>query len=266
MGSLENKSAVVTGAGKGIGRAIAMMLGGEGAIVVASARTESDLLSLSDELAAAGGECVPVVADVREDSGIQRLYEAATDSVGAADILISNAGVGLYADLADTTMAQFDNIMATNIRGTYAFVKRFLPDLLARGSGDVVMVASVAGLHGFPGESAYCASKFAQVGFAQALDNEVRGQGIRVSCICSGGVNTHFALGDGRTPGDPMLKRFMAPEDIAQAVRLAVMTGPNARILNVTMRSMIEPVALGGSDMAWAEETEDADANKGRET
>ena len=108
----------------------------------------------------------------------------------------------------------------------------------------LVCLASVAGLHGFPNETAYCTSKFAQVGLAQALDNEVREQGIKVSCICPGGVNTDFAIGRGRVSGDPMLERFMSAEDIAQAVRLAVCTGPNARILNVAMRSMLAVCAL----------------------
>jgi len=133
--------------------------------------------------------------------------------------------------------------MATNVRGTYGFIKAFLPEMLERGSGHVVILASVAGLHGFPRETAYCASKFAQVGLAEALDNEVRERGVKVSCICPGGVKTDFAIGRGRVKGDPMLDQFMSPEDIAEAVLLTVRTGSNTRVLNIAMRSMIEPVA-----------------------
>jgi NAD(P)-dependent dehydrogenase (short-subunit alcohol dehydrogenase family) len=241
MKELEGAVAVVTGASKGIGRAVARMLCAEGAKVVIAARGD-DLEPFGRELAEIGPEPVCVRCDVRRQEDVERLRDV-TLAVGAPDILVANAGIGLYAPITETSMDDFDDIMATNVRGTYALVQTLLPSMLERGSGHVVVLASVAGLHGFPNETAYCTSKFAQVGFAQALDNEVRERGIKVSCICPGGVNTEFALGRGRTKGDPMLEQFMTADDIAKAVRLAVTTGPTTRILNVAMRSMLEPVA-----------------------
>jgi 3-oxoacyl-[acyl-carrier protein] reductase len=242
MKELEGNVAVVTGASKGIGRAVAQMLSAEGATVVISARGD-DLEPLGRELAEVGQEPVCVRADVRRQADIEALRDATLEAAGVPDILVANAGIGLYAPITETSMDDFDDILATNVRGTYALVHAFLPAMLERGSGHIVIIASVAGLHGFAGETAYCTSKFAQVGFAQALDNEVRERGIKVSCICPGGVNTEFAIGRGRVKGDPMLDQFMTAEDIAKAVRLAVTTGPTTRILNVAMRSMLEPVA-----------------------
>lgn len=242
MNQLDGQTAVVTGASRGIGSAVAEMLAGEGAQVVMVARSRADLDRRRDEIAAVGPEPLAVSADIRLDADIEALCQATTQAIGVPDILVANAGIGMYASILETSMADFDDILATNVRGTYALVKAFLPRMLERGSGHVVILASVAGLHGFSNETAYCMSKFAQVGFAQALDNEVREQGIKVSCICPGGVNTDFAIGRGRVSGDPMLEQFMTAEDIAQAVRLAVCTGPNARILQVAMRSMLEPV------------------------
>jgi 3-oxoacyl-[acyl-carrier protein] reductase len=242
MPDLDGAVAVVTGASKGIGRAVSQMLGEAGATVVLAARGD-DLESLRNELARSGQEPVAVRTDVRKQADIDALREITLETVGVPDILVANAGIGLYASMTETSMDDFDDIIATNVRGTYALVRAFLPAMLERGAGRIVILASVAGLHGFAGETAYCASKFAQVGLAEALDNEVRERGIKVSCICPGGVKTEFAIGRGRVAGDPKLDDLMTAEDIAQAVRLAVTTGPNTRILNVTMRSMVEPVA-----------------------
>jgi short-subunit dehydrogenase len=243
MNHLNGETAVVTGASRGIGSAVSEMLASEGAKVVMVARGQADLDRRREEISVLGPDPVGVAADIRTDAGIDAVSAATSEAVGVPNIIVANAGIGMYASILETTMQDFDDILATNVRGTYSLVKAFLPGMLERGSGHVVILASVAGLHGFPNETAYCTSKFAQVGFAQALDNEVREQGIKVSCICPGGVNTDFAIGRGRVSGDPMLEQFMTAEDIAQAVRLAVCTGPNARILQVAMRSMLEPVA-----------------------
>jgi len=244
MSSLSGRTAVVTGASRGIGGAVADLLANEGVTVAMVARTQQDLQQRRGQIAQDGAQPpLAIAADIRTDDGIRTVLDEAIGAFGAPDILVANAGIGLYASIVDTSMDDFDDIIATNVRGTYALVKAFLPAMLERGSGHIVILASVAGLHGFANETAYCTSKFAQVGFAQALDNEVRERGIKVSCICPGGVNTDFAIGRGRVSGDPMLEEFMTAEDIAQAVRLAVSTGPNARILNVAMRSMREPVA-----------------------
>jgi 3-oxoacyl-[acyl-carrier protein] reductase len=150
--------------------------------------------------------------------------------------------VGKYGPLLDFTPSDYDWIMDTNMRASFLVTRAFLPTLLAKGSGDLVFVASVAGLKGLPHEAVYCASKFAQVGFAQALDHELRERGIRVSVVAPGGVRTEFAFGTGRTPDDPRLEGFLHPEEVAEAVVFALSQPPHARVFLVGMRPMSEPL------------------------
>ena len=118
---------------------------------------------------------------------------AASETFGRLDILINNAGVGNYKNLVDTSAGDYDEMMDSNVRSTFLFTRHAVPTMLAQGSGTVLMISSMAGLYGFAGEAVYCATKFAQVGFAQALDRELREQGIKVGLICPGGVKTEFA-------------------------------------------------------------------------
>ncbi|GLV48843.1 hypothetical protein TJA_19460 [Thermus sp. LT1-2-5] len=149
---------------------------------------------------------------------------------------------GKYGPILDFTPADYDWIMDTNMRTSFLVTRAFLPPLLQKGSGDLVFIASVAGLRGLPQEAVYCASKFAQVGFAQALDHELRPKGIRVSVVAPGGVNTEFAWGTGRTPGDPRLNAFLRPEEVAEAVIFALSQPPHARVFLIGLRPMVEPL------------------------
>ena len=115
--------------------------------------------------------------------------------------------------------------------------------MIARGTGTILMIASMAGIYGFAGEAVYCASKFAQVGFAQALDRELRPKGIKVGVICPGGVKTEFALGKGRTAESVAQSAMLEPEDVAAAVVLACTQAPGSRIIEIQMRPMGEPLA-----------------------
>src|SRR4029077_20772916 len=114
-------------------------------------------------------------------------------SFGRVDILINNAGIGNYKELVDTSAREYDDMMDTNVRSTFLFTRHVVPVMLKQTRGTVLMISSMAGIHGFAGEAVYCATKFAQVGFAQALDKELRTQGIKVGVICPGGVKTEFA-------------------------------------------------------------------------
>jgi 3-oxoacyl-[acyl-carrier protein] reductase len=131
-------------------------------------------------------------------------------------------------------------MMNTNMRSTFLFTKAFLQPMVQRGMGWVVFVASVSGLFGFPGETAYCASKHAQVGFAKALDREVSEKGVKVSVIAPGVVNTKHAFGIGRTAGDPSLAGFLQAEEVAQSVIFAVTLPPKARVFLIGLRPMSE--------------------------
>jgi 3-oxoacyl-[acyl-carrier protein] reductase len=131
-------------------------------------------------------------------------------------------------------------MMNTNVRSTFMCTHAFLPQMLERGSGSIITVSSQAGLHGYAGEAIYCATKFAQIGFSEALDKEVREKGIKVSVIAPGGVGTTFAFGTGRYEGMPALEQMLDAEDVADAVVFAAKQSPNSRILVLGMRPMSE--------------------------
>ena len=237
---LEGKVVVVTGASAGIGRASALALAGEGAALVLTARREARLEELARAARGAGARAVSVVGDAREEATAQRAVAAALESFGRLDVLVNNAGAGIYKDLVDTSAAEYDELFDTNVRSTFLFTRHAVPVMLRQRSGTVLMISSMAGLYGFPGEAVYCATKFAQVGFAQALDKELRPHGIKVGVVCPGGVKTEFALGRGRTEGGVAASTMLEPEDVAAAVLLACTQPPGSRIIEIQMRTMSE--------------------------
>ena len=239
---LRDKVAVVTGASRGIGAATAVTLAQAGASVVVTARSAGDLAALVERLEHMGGPALAVPADLTQEADVARLRAAALERFDAVDILVNNAGVGKYGPLSSLSAADYDWMMNTNMRSSFLCTAAFLPDMLARRRGWVVFVSSVAGLRGLPNESVYCASKFAQMGFAQALDYETREQGVKVSVVAPGGVGTHFALGTGRTAGDPALDAMLDAQDVAEAVLFAVTQPSKARVFLIGMRPMSEPL------------------------
>lgn len=240
--TLTGNVAVVTGASSGIGRATAYALADAGAAVVATARRDDRIQDVALTINEAGGQAIAVTADVTHEDDVDRLYDAAIDRFGSVDILLNNAGVSKYGPLRSITAEDYDWMMNTNMRASFLCTRRFLPDMLARNSGQICFLASVAGLKGLPNETVYCASKFAQIGFAQALDYETRESGVKVSVVAPGGVHTEFALGTGRTEGDPMLDAMMEPEDVAEAVMFALTQPEKARTFLIGMRPMSEPL------------------------
>ena len=239
---LRGKVAVVTGASRGIGEATALTLAQAGADVVVTARTGDELAALAGRLERMDVAALPVAADLTREEDVERLRAAALERFGRVDILVNNAGVGKYGPLASLSAADYDWMMNTNMRSSFLCTAAFLPGMLERRHGWVVFVSSVAGLKGLPNESVYCATKFAQMGFAQALDYETREQGVKVSVVAPGGVGTHFAFGTGRTPGDPSLEAMMDAKDVAEAVLFAVTQPPKVRVFLIGMRPMAEPL------------------------
>jgi 3-oxoacyl-[acyl-carrier protein] reductase len=237
---LEGRTALVTGASKGIGRAVALALAREGAAVAVTARNARSLATLAEELRGRGARALAAPADAANEKEVERVRGSILGALGKVDILVNNVGIARYAPFADLTLADYDWMMNTNMRSTFLFTKAFLPPMVERGSGWVVFVASVSGLFGFPGETAYCASKHAQVGFAKALDREVSEKGVKVSVIAPGGVNTEHAFGTGRTPGDPALEAYLEADDVAEAVIFAVTQPPKSRSFLIGLRPMCE--------------------------
>lgn len=237
MRDLKGTVAAITGASSGIGAASARALAAEGVSLVLGARRVKRL----EEIAGDVDSAVTVVEmDVRNPEDATRLVEEAYNRFGRLDALVANAGIGAYGGIMDLTDEQLEEMMDTNVAGTVWPIRAAVPGFVEAGEGDIVIVASVAGLRGAADEAVYAATKFAQVGLAGALDRELREKGIRVSTLCPGGVATEFAMGAGRTPGMAGLDEMMRPEDIAAAV-VAVLKQPRSmRTLVWSMRSIHE--------------------------
>ncbi len=232
MTSLEGKVALVTGASRGIGAAVARALDTRGARLGLASRSGDDL---------GIDRAVARPCDVRRPHDLESLAAETAQQFGRIDILVSNAGVGAYGPFLDLPLDQLEEMIDVNVKGTLYAVRAALPYLLESESADIVTLASEAGRRGLPLEAAYCASKFAQVGFTRALDHELRERGIRCTNVCPGGVATEFAMGRGRTPDMPQLTGMMTAEDVAEVV-LFVLTRPrNHRMLETAFRPMTEP-------------------------
>ena len=229
MTALAGKAALITGASRGVGAAVAHALAGAGARVGLASRTVDDL-GLDD--------AVSVACDVTDMASVQHAVDAVAGELGRLDIVVANAGVGSYGDFLDLPLEQLDAMIDVNLKGTLYTARATLPHLVAAGGGDFLSLASVAGLRAFPGEAVYNASKFGMVGFTRALDHEMRERGVRCTCICPGGVATDFAMGTGRTPD--MVEGMMTAEDVAEVVLFTVTRPPSLRILTTSFRPMSE--------------------------
>lgn len=180
------------------------------------------------------------MCDVRDAEQVDGAIGATVERFGRLDIVVANAGVGAYGPFLELDPAHLEEMIDVNVKGTLYTVRAALPHLLAAGEGDVVALASVAGLRGLPYEAVYCASKFAQVGFVRALDHELRERGIRCTSIEPGGVATEFAMGRGQTPDMPSLEGMMSIEDVAEVVLFALTRPHGFRILGTAFRPMTE--------------------------
>ena len=240
---LTDKVAVITGASAGIGEACAHALAGAGASLVLTARRAERLEALKSTLEAGGAKVAIVAGDARDERTAVETVKAAMGSFGRIDILVNNAGAGNYKNLVNTSADDYDELMDTNVRSTFLFTRHVVPVMLAQKSGTILMISSMAGVYGFGGEAVYCMTKFAQVGFAQALDRELRASGIKVGAICPGGVKTEFALGKGRTESSVAASDMLEPEDVASVVLMACTQSPGSRIIEVQMRTMGESIA-----------------------
>jgi NAD(P)-dependent dehydrogenase (short-subunit alcohol dehydrogenase family) len=232
MTSLAGKVALVTGASRGIGAAVARALAAAGVRLALASRS-------GDDLGLDGAVARP--CDVRRPEDLEALAAEAVERFGGIDILVANAGVGAYGPFLDLPADQLEEMIDVNVKGTLYAVRAALPHLLESDAADIVTLASEAGRRGLPLEAVYCASKFAQVGFTRALDHELREQGVRCSNVCPGGVATDFAMGRGRTPDMPALAGMMTPENVAEVVLFVISRPRNHRILETAFRPVAEP-------------------------
>jgi len=228
--TLEGKVAVITGASRGIGAAVARMLDERGVKLGLASRSGDDL-GIDGAVAR---QC-----DVRDLDALVGLCDATAQAFGGIDIVVANAGVGAYGPFLELSRERLDEMLDVNLKGTLYAIRAALPHMLGR-EGDVITLASEAGRRGLPNEAVYCASKFGQVGFTRALDHELREQGIRCTNICPGGVATDFALDEGRGRTPDALPGMMTAEDVAEVVIFALERPRHLRILETALRPVTE--------------------------
>ena len=214
--SLKGKNALITGAGKGIGKAIALALAAEGVNVALLARTEKDLLEVAKEVTAFGVRVVTAVADVASLEEVNKSTGVVFNKFDHIDILINNAGIGKFGKFLELSVKDWEQIIQVNLMGTYYVTRAFLPQMIERNSGDIINISSTAGLRGAAVTSAYSASKFAVLGLTESLMQEVRKHNIRVTALTPSTVATDMAIDLKLTDGNP--ESVMQPEDIAEVI------------------------------------------------
>ena len=224
-GQLAGKVAIVTGASRGIGRAISVALAREGATLVLSARSIPDLQETARQVIAAGGVAEIVVTELTEERSIRNLIDATRDKCGRLDILVNNAGVTHSAKLEETATQDWQRCMEVNARAPFILCREALPLLRESPAGFIINIASVVGVKGYPLQSAYTSSKHALRGMTISLAEELRGSNVRVHLLCPGGVDTELV-----TNVRPDIKKedLIGPGEIAELVLYLVTHKGNA--------------------------------------
>jgi len=213
---LSGKKALVTGGGRGLGKAVAIELANEGVDVVITGRNEENLKQTVSELTAIGVKADYVIFSVDSEAEVIAGVNEAAEKIGGIDILINNAGIGNFGSIEEMESATWEQVIQTNLFGTYYTSKAALPFLKANGEGDIVNVASTAGLKGGPNMSAYCASKAAVISLSQSMMAEWRKLNIRVITLTPSTIASDMSIQGGLTDGNP--DKVLQPEDFAQWV------------------------------------------------
>ena len=216
MTDLKNKNALITGAGKGIGKAIAIALAKEGVNVILVARTQSDLDEVANEVNKLGVQSVALTADVSDISSVNKAVAEALDKFKTIDILINNAGIAAFGNILEMEPQAWERIIQVNLMGTYYTTRAVLPNMIERKTGDIINISSTAGLKGNASTSAYSASKFAVLGLTESLMQEVRKHNIRVTALTPSTVATEMAKDLKLTDGNP--ETVMQAEDVAELI------------------------------------------------
>ncbi len=230
------KITLISGASRGIGRAIALRLAHEGHFVMLLARNAEEISELEFEIDQAGGKAVSFVADVSDEKQVDEVIVQVIRDFGRIDCVVANAGHGIFKNAEDFTAEEWDSLMATNVKGTFLLAKAAIPHMKAAGSGHIVGIASDVSKRTFSTGSLYCASKFAQDAFLSGLRREVRKFGIKVSVVYPGLVDTFF---HGHEEGAEKQEAYLRPSDIAAAV--SYILGAPAHV--VVDELMIHPIS-----------------------
>jgi NADP-dependent 3-hydroxy acid dehydrogenase YdfG len=230
--ALAGRVALVTGAGRGIGRAVARALAAEGATVALASRGRAELAALAAEVRESGGQALAVPTDVTQDAAVEALVERIVGELGRLDILVCAAGVASFGPVAGAKPADWDPMLAVNLRATMVCCRAVLGPMGRQQRGTIITIASVAASRAIAGAAAYSASKAGVVAFSRVLAEEVRGDGIRVGVLLPGAVDT--SLWDA-VPNPPDRSRMLTPADVAQAAVLMATLPPGAALEELTL-------------------------------
>ncbi|KWU58079.1 3-ketoacyl-ACP reductase [Priestia megaterium] len=233
--SLKGKVALITGAGKGIGRSTAIELAKEGVNIGLIARTEADLKAVASELEAFDVQVAYSTADVSSMEEVNAAVEHLHTKLGATDILINNAGIGKFGSFLELDPAEWKQIIDVNLMGVYYVTRAVLPQLIEKNGGDIINISSTAGQKGAPVTSAYSASKFGVLGLTESLALEVRKHNIRVTALTPSTVATELAYKENLTDGNP--DKVMQPEDLAEIMVAQLKLHPRIFIKSAGMWS-----------------------------
>jgi 3-oxoacyl-[acyl-carrier protein] reductase len=233
---LEGKVAVVTGASRGIGLAIAQRLGEMGAKLGLCSRDPKKLEAATQQMRAAASAVFAMPVDVTRADQISSFVQAAQKSLGPIDILVNNAGVGWFGATQDATEESWDSVLDTNLKSVFLMSKAVAPSMIERKTGHIINIASLAGKNTFKNGGVYCASKWGLMGLTGCMAEDLRQYGIRVSAVCPGTVDTEFSPHTGKDPA-----KLLQSEDIAHAVAMLVTQAPQSFISEVLIRPTAKP-------------------------
>jgi 3-oxoacyl-[acyl-carrier protein] reductase len=233
---MEGKVAIITGASRGIGLAVARRLGMLGAKVSVCARDAGRLESAADEVRPGAAGVFAAAVDVTHGDQIVAFVQDTENALGPVDILVNNAGIGYFGPTHEATEANWDSVLDTNLKSVFLASKAVAAGMIARRAGHIINIASLAGKNAFAGGGIYCASKWGLLGLTECMAEDLRGYGIRVSAICPGSVATDFS-----PHGKKDASKMLQAEDIALAVEMIVRQAPQSFISEILMRPTQKP-------------------------
>src|ERR1700678_1721693 len=235
--SLAGQVALITGAGRGIGAAIAAKIARMGATVVLAGRTRGPLESTADAIVKAGGQAEAVVCDVMHFSSVEPLAAHVDKTFGRLDILVNNAGVGGFGGpLHQLPPESWEQVLNTNLRGVYFCIRAFAPLMIRARTGHIINISSLAGKNALPNGAAYAASKWGLNGLSYSLAEELRSHNIRVAVLCPGSTNTELSPHAGKD-----VTKMLQPEDVAHAVEMLVTQSPQSFVSEIILRPTQKP-------------------------
>jgi NAD(P)-dependent dehydrogenase (short-subunit alcohol dehydrogenase family) len=233
MKKLEGKKAIVTGGGRGIGRAIALAMAEEGCDVAVVSRTRGEIERVAGEINMFGSLGLAIQADISEPTDVEYMVHKTLNTFGRIDILVNNAGIAIFKPFLDLTLDDWDKTMAVNLRGAFLCAQEVAKHMVEQESGTIVNVCSSASKKAYPNQLAYVASKHGMMGLSKTLSIELQPYGIKVYAICPGGVNTRLTA-DARPEADR--SDWMHPEDIAHVVLMLLTMHDRSAIDEIYIR------------------------------